>query len=184
MYKNWSVFHRILMENIHLSIFSSDNLFQRNKLLKLRVQVFMTNIFAHYYVIRDDARGISSRYHYNIARDIVGFTWRRPTFFPLFLSIPLREVEDRRRREEMSAGSREAKEQVPGRAREAGIFPYLGFQGQNRVPIRWRGETPRVFLPSRILIQPLRVVRRLRRVREPSASNKARSWLIKRDTAL
>lgn len=34
---------------------------------------------------------------------------------------------------------------------EAGIFPYLGFQGQNRVPIRSYGETPRIFILSRFI---------------------------------
>lgn len=49
-----------------------------------------------------------------------------------------------------------------------GIFPYLGFQGQNRVPIRWRGErdSPRF---SRMLIHPRE---RSASIQEPS--NKAR----------
>ena len=41
----------------------------------------------------------------------------------------------------------EAEEQVL----EARIFPYLGFQGQNRVPIRLHGETLRVFILSRFI---------------------------------
>lgn len=54
---------------------------------------------------------------------------------------------------------------------EPEIFPYLGFRGQNRVPIRWHSATPRIFSLISLHTPSLR------------ASNKQR-WLVKRDTTI
>lgn len=41
-----------------------------------------------------------------------------------------------------------------GWKRAAGIFPYLGFRGQNRVPIRCHDQTPRIFHLRVHLLRP------------------------------